>query len=177
MAAEIWFSSDLHLYHSNILKFTGSDGKRIRPEFSSIEEMNEYILQEHNKLVKPQDHWYNLGDVTFRYDRPFAELMSRFNGIKRLVIGNHDKLKNQALLKWFDKVMLWRGFKEHNFTCSHIPLMLKSLRDGDFCVHGHTHVHDIDDPHYINVCVEKWKYKPVHIDEIVSIIKKRGGSI
>ena len=170
--ADIWFISDTHFFHSNILKFLGDDGLPFR-RFSSIEAMNEEIVDNWNKVVKPQDHVYHLGDVTFRYDRPFAELMSRLKGQKRLVIGNHDKLKNQALLKWFDKVMLWRGFKEFNFTAVHIPLELRRLRDGQFCVYGHIHQNLEPDPHYINLCVEHTNYAPVHIEDVRKMIKER----
>ena len=83
----------------------------------------------------------------------------------------YDKLKQEGLLKHFSKVMLWHGFKEENFTAVHIPLMLSSLRDGKFCVHGHTHKNKLTDPHYINVCVEVRNYTPVHIDEIIQEIK------
>lgn len=173
VATDIWFISDTHFFHSNILKFIDGDRKHIRPGFSCVEAMNEDMVDKWNAVVKPQDHIYHLGDVTFRYDRPFAELMGRLRGQKRLVIGNHDKLKNQALLKWFDKVMLWRGFKEFNFTAVHIPLILSSLRDGDFCVHGHIHQNLMEDPHYVNVCVEHTDYAPIHIDQVREIIAKR----
>lgn len=172
LMAEIWFISDTHFFHSNILKFLDKDGLPFR-RFSSIEEMNETIVSNWNAVIAPSDHVYHLGDVTFRYDRPFAELMSRLKGCKRLVIGNHDKLKNQALLKWFDKVMLWRGFKEHDFTAVHIPLMLSSLRDGKFCVHGHIHQNLMADPHYINLCVEHTNYAPVHLESLCKTIKER----
>lgn len=170
--AEIWFISDTHFFHENILKFTNKDGKRIRAKFSSIEEMHETIINNWNAAVRPNDHIYHLGDVTFKYDGPFNLLMSRLNGHKRLVIGNHDKLKNKSLLKWFDKVMLWRGFKEHNFTCSHIPLRLDTLRDGQFNVHGHTHERSLADPHYINVSVECTDYCPVHLDSLLKTINR-----
>jgi calcineurin-like phosphoesterase family protein len=99
--------------------------------------------------------------------------MSRLNGQKRLIIGNHDKVKQPELLQWFDKVMLWHGFKEGNFTATHIPARLDSLRDGKFNVHGHTHANCLDDTHYINVSVEGRNYTPVHYDQILKEIKER----
>lgn len=171
--SEIWFTSDHHFFHANILKFTGDDGKLIRPEFSCEEEMNEVMAQRWNDAIKPQDHVYHLGDVTFRYDRPFTALMHRLNGRKRLVVGNHDKLKSRGFLDHFEKVMLWRGFKAHNFTCTHMPIRLDSLRDGKFNVHGHIHQRVMADPHYINISVEQTDYRPVHLDELCDMIQKR----
>jgi len=169
--ADKWFISDTHFFHENILKFTDDDGKRIRP-FNSLDEMHSIMIERWNKVVKPQDKVYHLGDVTFKYDRAFNVLMGALNGQKRLILGNHDKIKGTELMKWFEKVDLWKGFKEGNFTASHIPLRLESLRDGDFNVHGHIHQNVMEDPHYINVSVEVRDYTPVNYDEIVEEIKK-----
>lgn len=162
---EKFFISDTHFFHANILKFTGDNGKPIR-SFNSLEEMHEYMIQKWNSVVKTHDYVYHLGDVTFRYDRDFNTLMSRLNGQKRLILGNHDKIKGTNLMDWFQKVDLWKGFKEFNFTASHIPLRLESLRDGAFNVHGHIHQNNMEDGHYINVSVEVRDYTPVHIEEI-----------
>lgn len=161
----LWFISDPHFWHANVLKFLDKHGNRMRP-FSSLEEMHETIIENHNRLVKPQDKVYWLGDITFQYHAGFSAIMSRLNGHKRLIVGNHDKIWNPALIKWFDKAMLWRGWKEHNFTASHIPLRLDSLRDGNYNVHGHVHCNSLQDPHYLNVCVEVRNYTPVHVDQL-----------
>jgi calcineurin-like phosphoesterase family protein len=170
MIHDKWFISDTHFFHGNILKFKSEDGKFIR-RFSSTEEMNEKMIQNWNSVVKDNDYIYHLGDVTFQYGRPFQELMHRLKGNKRLIVGNHDKLKEVGLMKHFQKVELWKGFKEHDFTCSHIPLRLESLRDGKFNVHGHIHQNEMEDPHYINVSVEVINYTPMHLDQILTMIK------
>lgn len=171
MPHEKWFWSDPHFFHTNLLKFMRNDTERLR-HFNSLDEMHETLVKNHNDLVGHGDYVYWLGDITFQYHRPFNELMHRFKGDKRLIVGNHDKLKQEGLLSHFSKVMLWHGFKTEGFTAVHIPLMLSSLRDGKFCVHGHTHHRLLEDPHYINVCVENTKYRPVHMDEILEHIKQ-----
>jgi len=165
MIHDKWFISDTHFFHANILKFTDDNGKKIRP-FDTLEEMHETIIENWNKVVKDNDYVYHLGDVTFRYDGAFNNLMSRLKGKKRLIVGNHDKIWNPNLQRWFEKADLWKGFSEHNFTAVHIPLEFKRLRDGAFCVHGHIHQNVEEDPRYINVCVEQTGYAPVNIDEI-----------
>lgn len=170
-----WFISDHHFFHSNILKFTKEDGTRIRPQYSSIEEMNEDYIEKWNKCIKPEHKVYHLGDVTFRYDYPFRELMSRLNGRKRLILGNHDHIKGTPLMDYFEKLDLWQGFNFKDgldFTCSHIPLRLDSLRNGKFNVHGHIHQNTMEDPHYYCVCVEHTDGYPVHIEEIRDYIKE-----
>jgi calcineurin-like phosphoesterase family protein len=166
-----FFISDTHFFHTNILKFVDDQGHRIR-SFNSLEEMHETMIEAWNSVVRPQDFVYHLGDVTFQYHGAFNELMHRLNGHKRLIVGNHDKLKQDGLLKHFDKVELWKGFKEYNFTASHFPLRLDTLRDGKFNVHGHIHHRHMENLHYINVSVEVRNYTPVHIDQIVKEIKE-----
>lgn len=168
---EKWFISDTHFFHDNILKFKNKDEKPLRP-FKSIEEMHSVLVNRWNALVQPQDYVYHLGDVTFQYHRPFQELMYSLNGHKRLIVGNHDKLKQEGLIKHFDKVMLWHGFKECGFVASHMPLKEGHFRDGKFNVHGHLHNNTIDDRHYINICVERTDYRPIHIEEIVRLINE-----
>lgn len=167
---EKWFISDTHFFHTNMLKFTDDKGKRTRP-FNSLEEMHEYMIKKWNDVVDDNDYVYHLGDVTFQYHKPFNELMSRLKGKKRLIVGNHDKIWNPALQRWFEKAELWHGFKEYNFTAVHMPLPIQGLRDGAYCVHGHVHQNSLKNPNYINVSVEVRDYTPVHIDQIAEEIK------
>ena len=172
MIHEKWFISDTHFFHANMLKFVDDQGHRIR-KFNSLDEMHETIAQNWNALVKDEDYVYHLGDVTFQYHQPFRQLMKRLKGKKRLHLGNHDRVHKQSpLLDVFEKIMLWHGFKEYNFTTTHMPMIKGTFRDGDFNVHGHTHEHILDDPHYINVCVETRNYTPVHLDTIIEEIKR-----
>jgi calcineurin-like phosphoesterase family protein len=128
--------------------------------------MNETMIERWNKVVKPQDKIYHLGDVTFRVNQ-LARIMRRLNGHKRLLVGNHDDPKNLELTRWFDKVTLWRIFKDENFICTHVPIRQDQFRyKVEYNVHGHIHQNVIDDEQYINVCVEQTNYTPVHIDEL-----------
>lgn len=173
-----WVWSDQHLFHDNTWAlFKKADGYPLRP-FKSTLEMHTTMLLNHNNVVKDGDYVYWVGDVTLKYHKEFRELMSQFKGKKRLILGNHDKIKGTNLLDWFEKVELWKGFADKDvdgcgFTMSHIPLRLDSLRDGAFNVHGHTHANILADPHYINVCVENWDYTPIHFDTIFEIIRDR----
>ena len=65
---DIWLISDTHFGHENILSFRhgGPDGPLIRGNlFSSVEEMDECMIDQWNKYVKPGDKVYHLGDVFF----------------------------------------------------------------------------------------------------------------
>lgn len=168
MIHEKWFISDTHFFHNNIIKYCS------RP-FANADEMNSKMISNWNKVVGKNDYVYHLGDVACGYggdDRALAELLFSLNGQKRLIVGNHDHLKSPALHKAFEKIDLWKGFKDEDFTCVHIPLMQSQLRDGKFCVHGHIHNNTLNNPFYINVCVEHTDYTPIHMDVIREKIKQ-----
>lgn len=171
---DIWFTSDHHFFHENILKFRGADGNLIRPGFASVDEMNWHMVERWNSVVKPQDKVWHLGDVAFKtVDKAeqLDALLSKLHGHKRLLVGNHDNIKSPVIQKHFEKIELWKGFKDEGFTCSHIPLMLGSLRDGSVCVHGHIHQNMMKEKGYINMCVEVRDYTPVHMDALVKEVQ------
>lgn len=168
---DIWFISDTHFYHANILKFTGDDGQLIRPGFTSTEDMNERMIHNWNSVVKHGDHVWHLGDFAMGNKTIVERLIKRLNGRKRLTVGNHDMIKEVA--PYFDKVAMWRIFKEFNFFCMHVPQRKEIFRKTAFQIHGHIHQNKMEDPAYINVCVEHTDYAPVHLDTILQKIKER----
>lgn len=169
----IFFTSDPHFFHDNFLTFQDDNGDFIRP-FSTVAEMNERIVDGWRSVVRDGDIVYVLGDVTFDYGPEFDMLFSGLPGSKRLTLGNHDKIKGTNLLKHFKKASLWRYFKEYDFTCCHVPLRFDQFREKvRFNVHGHLHQNLIDDPRYINVCVEQTNYTPVALEDILALIQAR----
>ena len=170
--ADIFFISDTHFDHENMLTFLDDDDQLIRGDrFHDVEEMNETIIQNWNAVVKPGDKVYHLGDVTFKVNR-LARIMSRLNGNKRLLLGNHDDGRNFDLLRWFEKVGIWRIFKDENFICTHVPIREDQFRyKVEYNVHGHTHQNVIGG-RYINVCVEHTNYAPVSMDALRALCRR-----
>src|SRR5437867_13222621 len=97
---KIFFISDHHFSHANILTFHTSYNTAMR-NFSSVEEMDEHMIEQWNAVVKPTDHIYHLGDFAFKRSGGFHDVCLRLNGHKRLVLGNHDKFKMQDYLRHF----------------------------------------------------------------------------
>lgn len=169
--ADIWLISDTHLNHANFINFE-VDGIPARP-FKTVEEMNETLIENWNRVVKEQDHIWHLGDVIMGPKQEYPKILSRLKGKKRMLLGNHDQLKGTELMKYFQKVELWRIFKEHNFLCTHVPIHPVGFRKVQFNVHGHLHHNTVDDPRYLNVCVEHTGYAPIHLDAVIAKIRKR----
>lgn len=170
----IWFISDTHFSHANFLGFLDDNGNKIR-QFTSVEEMDEHMIAKWNERVRDGDRVYHLGDVSFGKSR-LPSIMARLRGSKRLVLGNHDEVRDYRLLEYFKKITLWRIFKEHNFVCTHIPLAPDQMRKVQFNVHGHIHQQQSPSERHICVCVEHTGYAPVHLDELLSHIAAPTGA-
>lgn len=168
---DIWVISDTHFSHSNILKFTDNEGNKIRP-FSSVSEMDWEMVERWNSVVKPGDKVYHLGDVYMSASKGYMEnILSKLNGQKRLILGNHDNGKDQILQKYFKKIDVWRKFPEFGLLLTHVPVHESTLKEARFGVHtlnihGHIHQNKSPDGPYQCVCVEQTNYTPVHIEEL-----------
>jgi calcineurin-like phosphoesterase family protein len=168
--SNIFVVSDTHFNHVNILGFGDTQGKKFRGDiFADVDHMNETMINNWNKLVSPQDKIYHLGDVYFGSQQGAENILSRLNGKKRLIVGNHDTIygKGNPLQKHFQKIYMWRLFKEFNMVLTHVPIHESSFRKVDFNVHGHIHEKKSPTEQHINVSVEAVGYTPVHIEEVI----------
>ena len=175
----IYFTSDLHLGHNNILKLCS------RP-FSTIEEMDEYIISAWNKKVKKGDKVYIVGDFIWEKEPEPQRFLSRLNGTKILVLGNHDS-------KWLNKI---DNKEEYNLiiadkiveicheqkviTLSHYPMLewKNSRKVGSkklgYLLHGHIH-NNVREEYFVlfkkenalNVGVDINNFEPVTLQELM----------
>lgn len=155
--AEVYFYGDGHINHRNICKF--------RPQFSSVEEHNNTIIQNHKNVVTKRDKTFFTGDWVFDMDS--LDIIAQMRGVKHLVMGNHDILTPE-LWKVFDFVSGPVKYKE--FWVTHIPVHPEELR-GKFNIHGHVHGNPIkDNPMYINTSMECIDYRPISLQQIRKMI-------
>lgn len=85
-----FFTSDQHFGHANILVYEDEcrrdqHGNR----FESVEQMDEYMIEQWNAVVRPGDTVYCLGDFSYK-QATIESVMPRMNGSKILIVGNHD---------------------------------------------------------------------------------------
>lgn len=191
----IYFWSDLHLGHTNIIRYCS------RP-FNNPEEMSSHMAVQYKNTVRSEDTVYWLGDIAFNktgsdYAREFL-----FTGKNHCIIGNHDrhfnngqKIDETAPLN--EKLFVNTSFDSFHDTLeieyagkkiilSHIPLRNEGKYDFNF--HGHLHgnvdagrfnecsdYYDIRfhldvsvDNEYVNFC-------PLDIDSCMKIMEQRNG--
>lgn len=165
----IFLISDTHFGHANILKFTDNNGNKLR-NFSSVEEMDEHMVERWNSVVRPHDHVYHLGDFSMRPEH--IKVASRLNGHKRLVLGNHDQAYMRFYVPYFEKIFSTRRL--HSFLLSHIPVHPESIGKHTANVHGHVHNNVPQGhfgPRYYNVSVEVIDYTPISLEDLKMRIK------
>jgi calcineurin-like phosphoesterase family protein len=170
--ANVFLISDTHFGHDNMLKFSGYDGKPLRV-FDDVHHMDEHIIKMWNSTVSPQDHVYHLGDVIVKGEN-YGKILSRLQGHKRLVLGNHDFPHMRLYAPYFEKIYASRLLDQMLMT--HIPVHPLSLGKAIANVHGHVHK-NVPDGHfgkqYINVSVEVIDYTPVALEDLKKLALKR----
>ena len=184
----IYFTSDQHYGHTNIIAYSG------RP-FSDVHEMNLALTQNYNRIVRPEDTVYHLGD--FALDERFTrDIVHTLHGRKVLVPGNHDKC-HQRKERWkrtAQKYVTWGFtavfhevfvvFQEANprILLSHCPSSdyedprypeyRPDPTSYDILIHGHVHErwkvkHNPCGSVMVNAGVDVWNYEPVTLDDLI----------
>lgn len=187
----VYLISDTHFGHEKTCTtFKRNDGSPLRP-FSCAEEMDEFMVKAWNDRVRPNDKVYHLGDVVI--SRKFLNILSRLNGDKVLIRGNHDIFKLEDYTQYFRDV---RGYHVMNgLILSHVPVHPESLARFGANIHGHLHANrvmksrgidaktgqilysDQIDPRYHNVSVEQIDFAPILFEDVCKKIKEEGGEV
>lgn len=143
----IFLTSDSHFFHKNANSLCG------RP-FSSVEEMNEKLIENWNKTVSSDDTVYFLGDFAFCGTQKIETILKQLNRKKFVMIrGNHDRHVSDK--RWLelgvDEIYSQLYLPDFNILLCHFPyltgaegedvryLNLRPSDDGVPLVHGHCH--------------------------------------
>lgn len=169
----IWFTSDLHFNHSNILKYEAET----RP-FATLNEMNEVIIKNWNDRVKPEDTIYVLGDLIMGQLEAGRECVERLNGKIILIRGNHDTPKRLEMFKEMGieiHDIYYLPYKSRYFILSHFPITSQEfinmvIKDNSEVVSLYGHVHHNAPKGYVNgtyhVGVDTNDLCPISIQQI-----------
>lgn len=180
-----FFTSDTHFGHENIIKFCK------RP-FSSVEEMNEALVENWNKVVSDTDTVFHLGDFAFGGSSVWNSILSRLKGQIYLVIGNHDvKGIRQGYINRFISVVpqMQIQIEKRSIYLNHYPFLCYggSYRNPENAVwqlFGHVHsgpeCSGLDYSRLTNlfqyqydVGVDNNNYKPISYREVEQKIKEQ----
>lgn len=135
----LYITSDLHLFHKRIIEFAPYS----RP-YSSIEDMHTDIIKKWNRVVFNTDTTYILGDVSFGKPQETCDILSRLNGNKNLIIGNHDTklLRSDIFKSCFQSIKSYHDMKyngEFLVMCHYPMASWNRSHYGSIMLHGHLH--------------------------------------
>ena len=180
----VFFTSDFHLFHNNVLKYDN------RP-FNDVHEMHLAIEERWNETVGPDDVVIYLGDLSFarQEDRQYVDkLLLGLNGKIHYIMGNHDKYDNIIKMPKFETVQDYLELRlvhyndenikvETLFCMMHYPIYSWNKKHhGSYMVHGHSH-HNLDSGVFhknnriIDVGCNECNYTPVSYKEIIEKLK------
>lgn len=165
----IWFTSDTHYGHVNIIKYSN------RP-FKSIDEMDSELIRRWNEVVKDGDQVFHLGDVMMgpNVAARLAALRPALKGHIILVQGNHDRGSGIYRKAGFDHVCSrWDG---HLPTDNGVRILMRhhpperplpEHAQYDLILCGHVHEKWLNRGKVVNVGVDQWNYTPVALEVLV----------
>lgn len=159
----IYYTADSHFGHSNIIKFCN------RP-FAGTDEMDETLIKNWNEVVSEDDDVYHLGDIAFRNAKAIDQYLSRLNGRKHLIWGNHDSRQVKNNRAWASsQPYLEIKDKGRDVVLFHYPMRSwnKSFH-GSYHLFGHVHGNMESYGRSTDAGVDCWGYKPVTLDELIT---------
>jgi len=169
MTRKIWFTTDPHYGHWNIVKYCN------RP-FSSIEEMNKTLIDKWNSVIKPEDLVYVVGDITMSYSKKkMKEIFDQLNGEKILIKGNHDKkatIPIDSFVEIHDRLHITG--ENYDFILVHDPAEAAANHETDqkyICGHLHSYPEDRMYRNWFDAGVDGNNFTPISLEEIIKLFK------
>jgi len=188
----VFLVSDTHFGHAGVCRFTHPDDAtvKLRP-WADPDEMDEEMIRRWNERVRPKDKVYHLGDVVI--NRKAMKTLSRLNGDKVLIRGNHDIFRDDEYREYFRELRAYHVM--NGMILSHIPVHEASLGRFGCNIHGHLHASRVKkacgvdactgeilygteiDPRYWCACVEQTDFAPILFEDALKRITEQGGIV
>jgi calcineurin-like phosphoesterase family protein len=155
-----WFSADEHYGHHNIIKYCH------RP-FSSVGEMNEALINNHNEYVRDCDIVIHAGDFTLNDKNYAASIIKRLKGKKHIFLrGSHDR--------WLGKTtpQIFVGKMEGVVVviCHYAMRTWPKQHYGSIQLHGHSHGKLTPLTNQWDVGVDNNNYYPVSLTKLTTTL-------
>ena len=167
--SRVFLTSDLHLGHSNIIKYCS------RP-YSDVSEMNEDLIKKWNEVVTDSGRVFFLGDFGLGSKEEVIRWGQRLNGRKVMIYGNHDRYRPGVYYEaGFEHVSKWPIVIQNKYLLSHAPMTDQTIVNIGSLINIYGHIHDkVEQGETITcssacVCVERWDYRPVEL----SVLEKK----
>lgn len=185
--SEVFFTSDLHFRHGNIIKYCK------RP-FETVQEQTEKLIENWNRTVPDTATVFILGDFAFATKNQWRNILNRLTGKKYLILGNHDRetdIPEECFEAIADLVTLSYKITDYEwktFILSHRPILCwEGSNNGTIMLYGHVHtsnnpeVDETIDSELVklmpknswDVGVDNNDYKPISLYEVLHKIEEK----
>lgn len=184
-AKKIYWTSDSHFGHANIIKYCK------RP-FKDVIENDQELIRRWNEKIPEDGIVFHLGDVGFADSNYMNEILEQLNGKIYLVIGNHDWRRIVKEQSWrFEDMTQQINMKigDQHIILNHYPLLCFSgsyrTENPTWQLFGHVHTSPYDQsgldnsrmnmlfPTQYDVGVDNNDFTPVSFNEVKEIINNQ----
>lgn len=183
LADRIWFTADQHFGHANIIKFCN------RP-FADIDEMDATLIANWNKVVKPGDTVFHLGDFTLGDQAVAHGYFIQLNGNIHILSNpwHHDKRWINQYPGMYTRTgdieilpalvvaeMPHGEGHPHAITLCHYPFAEWDRKHyGAWCLHGHSHGKHKGEGYIFDVGVDNTNYYPINLGGLFDVFYGMG---
>lgn len=169
-----WLTADLHLDHTNIIKYC-------RRPFGTAEEMNGRLLENFNSVIRPGDPLYIVGDLCWSNFNVKGWLMLLKTKELHLILGNHDcdgegrPLKHIPVEMFRSVQHVKRVVREGDqiFLCHYPMVSWRNRSHGAYHLYGHVHGNYTSPVRAMDVGVDTNNFFPYSWDQIRERLKDR----
>lgn len=179
---KIYFTSDTHFGHENVIKFNN------RP-FKNVEQMDSMLIRNWNSVVDYDADVYHLGDFSLTTPERTLRILEQLNGNIHLIKGNHEKsvlsksfvrdrfawIKDYYELKVEDPDARGKHGEQSIVLLHYAMKVWNKSHFGSWHLYGHSHGSLPDDINSLSfdVGVDSHDYKPISYEEVKRIMKKK----
>lgn len=133
---KVFFTSDTHFFHGRIIELCN------RP-FADVEEMNETLISNWNRVVPHDGIVFHLGDFAYGGADEWNGVLDRLRGEIHLILGNHDmRMARTDVMDRFAEVTLQKVIRVdgRKIILNHCPFLCYSGEErGAWQLFGHIH--------------------------------------
>lgn len=162
-----FFISDLHFGHRSLIENLRN---------MSVEECDNLIINNWNKVVHKKDLVYVLGDITMEEHCKIAFYMKQLKGMIYVIGGNHDTRQCCQELNRIG-IPVMGAVQYRGYLLTHVPAVAEEVRFFRGNIHGHVHAFSqaplLPQDKYYNVCCELHNYTPIKFEDLVEDFERK----
>lgn len=167
----VWFTSDFHLGHFNIIRYCN------RP-FGNAREMDDVIVERVNACVRSNDILYFLGDFCMGKEEQVIAYRQRLAcRTIHFIEGNHDKTtrKQQQLFASWGLLSEVHLAQQRIVLCHYAMRVWPHHAQGAWHLYGHSHGNLPDEPLALSldIGVDTHDFRPWHFEEIQMVMAQK----